>query len=282
MRSPYHRRVADRVPPDFVIVGAMKSGTSSLWRYLADHPRVASGPTKELHFFDSHYGRGLDWYRRQFSPAPGKLTGEATPAYLRTPAAIDRLGRDLPDTKLIAILRHPVERAYSHFNMIRSWGTERREWDEVVRAEIADPATSVYLAASRYGDQLAHLHRVVAADRIRVFSFEALRDQPQETFGQVCDFLGVERMVPASVGRVVNAHFEVRSRRARAVAQRLRRVPVLPAVIGRLNQVETDYVPMSETTRRSVHAALAEDAARAVRIAGWAQDPWRVHETSAR
>jgi len=252
----------------------MRSGSSALWRYLADHPRVTPAATKELHFFDKHYDRGLDWYRRQFSPAPGIVTGEGTPAYLKAPHAIDRIGHDLPTTRMIAILRHPVERAYSHYNMRRARGTEHRPWDEVVHSELADPAHSRYVGGSLYGAQLAHLHRVVASDRIKVIAFESLRDAPQETFAEVCDYLGVEQFMPASVGRVVNSYFELRSGRARKLMKRWRNVRLVTSVVGRLNHVQTAYEPMSDVTRNAVTAALADDAERAITIAGWTHDPW--------
>src|SRR5258706_11489250 len=100
--------------PDFLIIGAQRSGTSTLYQYIARHPDVRGAFRKEVHYFDMHYDRGLDWYRACF-PTRG-FTGESSPSYLIHPEVPARVAAVLPDIKLIAILRNPVERAYSAYN----------------------------------------------------------------------------------------------------------------------------------------------------------------------
>src|SRR5688572_14326389 len=111
--------------PDFLIVGAMRSGTTSLHKYLQAHPDVFVASGKEVHFFDRRYGRGLDWYRSRFAGVTTeRVVGEATPAYMYDENAIARIAHDLPDARLIVVLRNPVDRAYSHYWRNRSRGRE--------------------------------------------------------------------------------------------------------------------------------------------------------------
>jgi hypothetical protein len=114
--------------PEFIIIGAQKAGTTSLYDYLVQHPCVAPARTKEVHFFDHHFARGMGWYARRF-PTKGEaqragaplghpiITGEASPFYLYHPHAPRRIRETLPQAKLIVLLRNPVDRAYSHYGM---------------------------------------------------------------------------------------------------------------------------------------------------------------------
>ena len=113
--------------PSFLILGAQRAGTSSLYNYLRQHPSLRLPRKKEMHFFDLYYMRGLKWYARQF-PAfvfnRTKKTGEATPYYLFHPAVAERVANALPNVKLIALLRDPTVRAFSHFQMSVFKGNE--------------------------------------------------------------------------------------------------------------------------------------------------------------
>ena len=113
--------------PDFLLLGAQKAGSTSLYVHLMQHPQIIGVARKELHFFDYKSALGSWWYRTNFptkaemaqrSAALGKpvLTGEASPYYLFHPHAARRIARLLPDVKLIALLRNPVDRAFSHYH----------------------------------------------------------------------------------------------------------------------------------------------------------------------
>lgn len=102
--------------PDFIIIGAQKSGTTSLFNYLRQHPGTALPEQKEIHFFDKQYQKGAEWYFNHF-PDLNKITGEATPYYLYHPYAAKRIANICPKAKLIVLLRNPIDRAYSHFYM---------------------------------------------------------------------------------------------------------------------------------------------------------------------
>ena len=108
--------------PNFLVIGAQRSGTTWLDTALRAHPQVyLPERRKEIHYFDEHYSRGAEWYREFFSAAaarPGlKAIGEVTPRYLFDPLVPQRIAGDFPSMRLIAILRNPADRAYSQFCM---------------------------------------------------------------------------------------------------------------------------------------------------------------------
>ncbi|MEI7896511.1 MAG: sulfotransferase domain-containing protein [bacterium] len=108
--------------PDFIIIGAQKSGTSSLFSYFNQHPEIMLPREKELHFFDYNYSNGIQWYKSQFPifpPQSNYITGEASPYYFYHPLAAKRIFDHLPWVKLIVLLRDPADRAYSHYQMLR-------------------------------------------------------------------------------------------------------------------------------------------------------------------
>ena len=195
--------------PTFLIIGAMKAGTTSLAMWLRAHPDVFIPREKETHFFDVHHERGLDWYRARFAEAGHRrAVGEATPGYMFKEDAFSRMAGAVPDARLMAVLRNPVDRAYSHYWHRRTNARESREFGEAVAAEIAaDPAEGRrwggYLARGRYLEQLERVTERYARDALSVFLFEDLRDAQHETFAAACRFLDIDETVrPSSVGVV--------------------------------------------------------------------------------
>ena len=126
-----------RLKPSFIIIGAQRAGTTSLYSYLTEHPLIAPAAMKEVHYFDVHFAKGDDWYWQQFS-APGKeseITGEASPYYIFHPLAPERIARLLPQVKLITLLRNPVDRALSHHQHETRRGKETLPFAEALAAE---------------------------------------------------------------------------------------------------------------------------------------------------
>lgn len=222
-----HRRLIDRVKarvqpairsrPDFLIVGTQKAGTTSLHRYLARHPRLmpCTGP-KELHFFDLRYHRGLGWYLGHFPlrfARNGKLSFEATPDYLVHAAVPGRIRRDLPDVRLIVVLREPAERAYSAWRMWHHFADARpdeaakadpRSFARAIDDELANPGGGAdahfhYVAMGRYAEQLERYRAHFGPDRMLVLPYDEMdRDLPR-LLARICDFLGIERFAPDAV-----------------------------------------------------------------------------------
>ncbi len=207
--------------PDFVIVGAQRAGTTSLFHYLAAHPNVMPSIVKEVHFFDRQecWERGLDWYLGHF-PLEGSLrraagagrwkivTGEATPAYMFHEAAAERLREHVPDARLLAILRDPVERAFSDWRRrqrhARGASLGFEEHTDRALAALArsggagdDPRTwrrgqgMSNLTRGLYAPQLRRLARLFSRERILVLRHEDLGVDPEAVVREATDFLGL-------------------------------------------------------------------------------------------
>ena len=170
--------------PDFLILGTQKGGTSSLFDYLTALPGVITSATKELHFFTKHSvsnfydNHGLDWYRSQFPlrselRQAGAITGEATPRYMYEPLAMTRIARDLPDSRWIVILREPIERAQSHYEMMTGFGKEQRSFTDALHDDlkvfIASTSTASASAPTRY-DNLDYLERGIYTQQLSVIA----------------------------------------------------------------------------------------------------------------
>lgn len=113
-----YRLLSTDSKPDFLIIGAQKCGTTSLFYYLSQHPDLSLPNVKEIHFFDLNYENGWEWYQSFFSITKNtnrKLTGEASPYYFFHPLVPRRVFQHIPKVKLIVLLRDPIERAYSHY-----------------------------------------------------------------------------------------------------------------------------------------------------------------------
>jgi hypothetical protein len=197
--------------PDFVIIGTQRGGTTSLHAYLGAHPQVQPPATKELHFFTDRYERGLDWYLGQFPAelAPNMITGEATPYALFHPLAPRRLREIAPATRLIALLRNPVDRAYSQYLLERSRGNETLDFAAALDAEqerldgeearlTREPAYvsaphkhASYLARGDYARQLERWLAIFPRDQMLIIRSEDLYTRSAETFAQVARFLGI-------------------------------------------------------------------------------------------
>ena len=204
--------------PDFVIIGAQKAGSTSLHHYLEQHPRIIAGAwRKEQQFFDRNYHRGVLWYRANF-PIRGvknrngktRIIGESTPNYIFHPLVPKRMASLLPDAKLIAILRNPVDRATSHyFHNVRK-GFEHLPIEEAFRTEderlagerermLADEGYRgvpylrfSYLNRGRYAEQLEGWLQYYPPDQLLVLRSEDLFSAPQETVDRAFAFLGCE------------------------------------------------------------------------------------------
>lgn len=135
-----------RMLPDFIIIGAQRSGTTSLFNYLGQHPEIYQSFPKETHYFSNHYQKGVGWYRSHFPLKVHKviaesylkrkfIAGEATPYYISHPLAPGRVHNLVPNVKLIVLLRNPVDRAYSHYHHQVKLGMEPLTFEEAIDAE---------------------------------------------------------------------------------------------------------------------------------------------------
>jgi len=134
------------VLPDFLIIGCPKCGTTSLYEYLIQHPYIHSAQGKEIDYFDRLHNRGLNWYKTKFPSKTSKffseklfkkpyISGEATPRYLEHPHAINNIKKTIPNSKFIILLRNPIERAISHYNMNYQNGYEYLSLEQAIEKE---------------------------------------------------------------------------------------------------------------------------------------------------
>lgn len=218
------RTAALRVLPDFIIIGAMKAGTTSLYAYLYKHPLVHRARRKEVHFFDNNTDRGMRWYRAHFPTRWAKLradaaailrrghatvTGEASPYYMFHPHAAARCAAALPGARIIAMLRDPAERAYSHYQHNRRQGLEPLSFEDALAAEPertsaeiarmrADPAYNslpvqhyTYALRGEYWWQLEQWLERYPRDRALILRSEPFFTDPATGYAATLEFLGL-------------------------------------------------------------------------------------------
>jgi hypothetical protein len=210
------------VLPNFLVIGAMKAGTTSLYHYLRAHPQVFMPQRKELDFFVASKGwvQGRAWYEAQFAGAEGAVAvGEASPSYAmhpEYPGVADRIAELLPQVRLIYAVRHPIERMRSHYLHELQLG---REHAPIGQALVDDPR---YLDTSRYGMQLERYLARFPAERLQVICAEELREQRAATIRRVLEFLAVD---PDRLPPTLDTEFH------RTATRRVRR-PVARAVLS--------------------------------------------------
>jgi Sulfotransferase domain len=205
--------------PDFIIIGAARSGTTHLLGQLNAHPNVLEGPA-ETHFFDTHrYTYGLGWYRLRFPANKDRrrayrdglhpvMTGESSPSYLAHPNAATRIARGVPHAKLLVLLRDPALRAASHWAWCLRQCGETRSFREAVEAEIGKPGNSSTIRVPtdrRIGDplvvrrgiyrpQLERWRTHFPDEQLMVVQSERWFRDPTTVMAEVCDYLGLPRL----------------------------------------------------------------------------------------
>jgi hypothetical protein len=208
-RTPYNR-----VLPDFLIIGAQKAGTSSMFKLLHLHPQIYGSIKKEPHFFDANYSKGVNWYRSHFPMRQkikkGCVTGEASPCYLMFPHAAERISQLLPNIKLIVLLRNPVDRAISHYFHVVSGNRESLSIEEAFKAEddrirpelkrLQEDKTYYsiiyrtysYKKRGVYIDQIKHYLQFFNREQLFIIKSEEYFENPNHILKSVYAFLGVD------------------------------------------------------------------------------------------
>jgi hypothetical protein len=211
-RDPSQERIETahlRRLPDFVIIGTQRGGTTSLYRYLTDHPDVGPALRKEVHFFDRHYQRGMNWYLAHF-PTRDEIpvVGEASPNYLLHPDVPERARRDVPHAKFIALLRNPVDRAYSQYQMNVRRGIESLTFEDAIDKErerlnrCDDPASPTwrhysYVKRGLYREQLERWMSVFPREQFLIIKSEDFYRSPERVVRQTLTYLGLRSWSPA-------------------------------------------------------------------------------------
>ncbi len=240
---------------NFVIAGTQKSGTTTLQKLLSQHPSVHMAHTKGTHFFDteSHFADGaVDYsaYHSFFSPQPHhSLIGEATPIYSFWEPAARRIWEYNPDMKVILVLRNPIDRAYSHWNMQRSKTREHHSFEEALaieeeRSHAALPLQDrhfSYVARGFYTEQLRRLTRYFPSAQRLVLRMEDVRSPDTDATDRIWHFLGLQR----------------------------------PAALPLPHANKRDYVaPMVAATRRRLAETFEHEIRGLERMLGWDLRSW--------
>jgi len=254
--------------PTFIVIGAMKCGTTSLYYALDAHPEVEMSDRKETDFFiqENNYEKGRDWYERRF-PDAGRARGECSPNYTKVhlfSGVARRMHALVPDVKLVYMVRDPIERLISHYVGSRASGREDRPF-----AEAVIPPDNNYVRTSRYFRQLAPYREHFDDEQIRVGSLERFAEEPAEMLRDLHRFVGVRPAVTEQ---------QLQRRRFNASAQKRRRGTWYRWLSNRVSQPIKDslrpYVPrhwipgtpigrpdLTETLRNRLADALREDVA---------------------
>jgi hypothetical protein len=238
--------------PTFLVIGAMKAGTTSLYHYLRSHRQIFMPRVKELDFFAEagNWNRGLDWYRRQFADADGALArGEASTLYTKYPhhqGVPERIAAVLPEARLIYVVRNPIERMRSHYQHRVKIGAEADP------PEVALFSHPTYLDCSRYGMQLERYLDHFPREQILVVTSEALRSDRQATVQQVYRFLGVDAdVVPDVLGTVF---YRTQQRRT------------YPPPIWWARRMLKRHVPQAKRAKELVDSVLSRQPATAAAV----------------
>lgn len=195
--------------PDFLIIGAQKAGTTALYDFIKQHPKVVKKKL-EVHFFDINFFLGVDWYQAQFAerPTPDHIIGDKSPYYMFHPYVPERVHSLYPKVKIIAILRNPVDRAYSQYWMNVRSANETLSFEKALKAEhkrlkgendnIKDPTYPCrnhrrfsYLSRGIYVEQLRNWLTYFPREQLWVISSDDLRNDANTVLNQIFEFLGL-------------------------------------------------------------------------------------------
>lgn len=293
---------------DFVVAGAQKSGTTTIFNVLRRHEGLWLHPAKEAPFFqhDRTEAEVEHFMAEQYGGAPrDRLLGKVTPQYMADPGAIPRLVGFFPGVKVIVILREPVSRAYSQYRMVKDRGREHREFEAAVidNLEHPGPARVVdgteipsYVYGSEYGRVLESWDGTLERDRLLVVFTADLERSPETVYGAIYDFLGVEPVHTGlehhrffvgddQIARLSKASIDLARRGA--LGRISRRVPGHSAVSAALRKradpfqrppartaPKAEPVPLGEATRQRLQAHFAEDARVLLEHVDRAELPW--------
>lgn len=204
---------------DFLIIGAQKCGTSSFAEYLKGHPQIEMASKKEVHFFNFKWDKGIKWYHSFFNFKKHCIQGEATPYYMLHPEAAARARQYNPKLKIIALLRDPAERAYSHYqmNLVKQW--DDLSFPEALKAEETrlqnDPNPHMIHAASQhasyktrglYAKQLEAWKTQFGRDNLLVLNYHTFFKNPTAELQQVFRFLQLAPYFPKADQIHLNQH----------------------------------------------------------------------------
>ena len=274
--------------PNFLVIGAHKCGTTSLYQYLAQHPEVFVSPVKEANYFwwegqaeDRFSAKTRGEYERLFEGVKGeKAIGEASPQYLNNENSAERIRRELPGAKLVVSLRNPADRAYSHYLSLLRNGYETRPAVQALQPE------SLCVQHGFYYPRLLRYYERFPRERIHVILFDDLVSDSPAIMRRLFEFLGVDTAAPIDTKIIHNRARAPRSAwitrwLLRAMSLRFHVLPHLPARLRghglamRLHESTLTKAPrMEPALRRRLLEGYRDDIGRTGELIGRDLSPW--------
>lgn len=269
--------------PNFLVIGAAKSGTTTLCNLLGQHPEVYMFPHKETHFFSFNYERGLDWYESKFKPATGiKAIGEGSPTYSEgNPEVVKRIAHHLPTAKLIYIVRHPVRRIESDFVQLLDNGHQFDSLDTAIKK------WKPLVDSSCYWARINDFRQYFSDEQILVLFMDDLSENPGAVLKQCFEFLEVDPIVAlekteptlnSRSTKQVDYPWMAWLRRQRLFLDAKWLMPTwlirrLKPLLRKPLKVDVQW---QEETRQRINARLREDSAKFLTFYGKPEGYWQL------
>ncbi len=263
--------------PNFLGLGANRSGSTWIARNLMEHPDIFLPRKKEIHFFDRHYEEGLPYYENEFSDWSGQsMVGEVTPQYFHNPIVAPLIAKHLPNIKMFVSLRNPIERAYSQYwRMIATSSIDSStSFEDVLKSN------ELVLQVGHYYDHLSRFYDYFPQDRILIMIYEDIRSDPDTFLSVLHTFLGVEQgpnseLVDQRINAAASLKGLSRSEPLWYLYRALNRFH-LYSIAGRLERYNRRSLPaMKPETRRYLADYYTGQVSKIEEITGRDLDSWR-------
>jgi|MTBAKSStandDraft_2_1061841.scaffolds.fasta_scaffold03295_7 hypothetical protein len=259
--------------PKFLIAGAAKSGSSTLYHYLSIHPDVFMPDIKEPAFFSKYYNKGLEWYESLFAKArPGQITGEATVEYMVDADSPLRIKKDIPNIKLIFILRNPIDRAWSHYWHRVKMGEETRKFEDILHGKAV--LEEYIIRYGFYYKCIERYYNLFGADQIKIVILEEAATNFSAVISDIYFFIGITKDdAPANI-KLKNKSAMYKYQTIAQISAKIRKIEPLKETlplfllqplrtifrrINKANLKDWDYPSLNEHHRKELKAIFATD-----------------------
>lgn len=274
--------------PNFLVIGAEKSGTTWLKHNLREHPDIFVPSEKELHFFnrDENWNQGMAWYSQFFASATSEIAiGELTPGYMPSEIAAERIHSFSEDIRIIAILRNPADRAYSNYNMNYADGLVHESFESLV-----EHGQSPILQKGLYSQQLRRYLEYFSKDQMLILLYEQIQE-PARLLRSIYTFLSVDNtFLPSVANKRIHPsrtpRYSFVNRGAQQTARILRSLQMGKVVdfghrigirnwIRKYNTIQKDYEPLKPLLRQKLSKYYLHDIIELENTYGFDLTAWK-------